>query len=554
MSGTREGVHPQLTLPFTRERSSTPVISVPLGCVAPPSWRARLALGPRAVVVSLARTKDGARLALDAQQDGPGAWSVALDLRVRPILTSTIQSDSPEPLHWALSRRVPGGDPHEFFPYALRWAARKLAGETLCRGRLLAVEAGLRPVLRDAARGMLDALDPAVVAAARRFAPGTRTRVASALSRDRGGWLRDAARAHPGLLLFALALLDAGETEDAGLTLLHDLGHGRRLAPALDAAVGAWAAALPAWAGQPDLWDPAVRATFAAAAEAGPGSRARMIAAQRLLVRRAGPWCDPALLLLPPPVRFAPEDVPAPPRENAAWYRVMKLPGVTVRRGGMWAHADVDDAFAAFASRHAVALARVPRGVALEVWLAELRGALRGAGRTPSRATDPARVIRDVNVRELRARVPAAPGPAVPLVPREARDRRGGGHPVETLAAPPPAPRLPPGSPITPHRFPPFASERASVVQVVTYPELRAEALRQHNCVRTYLEDIRAGRTVVFSARVDGNPITIAIEPWMSGFRLKEVKGFGNRRVTASEREALAPWCEANRIEDPAAP
>jgi len=66
-----------------------------------------VALGRRAVTVSFSRRDDGTRIALDAHDDAPGAWSIALDLRVRPFLTATIPSDLPERLHWALSALWP---------------------------------------------------------------------------------------------------------------------------------------------------------------------------------------------------------------------------------------------------------------------------------------------------------------------------------------------------------------------------------------------------------------------------------------------------------------
>lgn len=554
----------QLPFPFARAAPPSPVAAEALGRLAAPAFRTRLALGGRRVVVSFSRGRDGAAVRLEAQHDAPGAWAIALDLRLRPLVLATTQSDSPRPLHWALSPRGPGADPGEFFAYALGWAARKLAGETRDRARLRAAEAGVRPALREAAAALAGALDPALRGAAVRFAPRTRSRVAGALapSRDPRGWLRQASRAHPGLVLLGLALVDVEETEDAGVALLHDLASGRRLGPALDAAVEGWAAALPAWAEPSDLRARAERGAFAAAAALAGGDRTRMLAAQRLLVRRAGYWCEPAALLLPPPLRFAPEDLPAAPRENAAWFRVMKVPGVTVEGRPAPADRALAEAFSAFASRHAVALARPPRGIGMGPWLAELVEGLRAAGRTPSRATDPARLVDAADVAELRRRlavppprlVRLAPGPdparARPRVPVAAEPAADGlARPEPGTAAGAPARPAAESPTISPRRFEPWVTERASVFQITTLRELREEGVRMSNCVADYRELVRRGEVVVLSARVAGRPITIAVRPWLKRWRLAEWKGYANRRLTPAEVALLAPWLDANGID-----
>ncbi|MFO0581650.1 MAG: PcfJ domain-containing protein [Anaeromyxobacter sp.] len=508
------------------------LLAEPVGRPQAPSWRTRLALGQRTVLVSFTVSRDAARLRLEAQHDAPGAWAIGLDVWHRPICSAIIQSDSPERLHWALTPRA-HADPREFFGYALRWMTRKLAGETLVRARLRAVAAGVLPVLHRAAAACAAVLDPAARRVALGFGAPVRTRVAGALAQAPRGWLAQAAAAHPGLVLFGLALLEAEETQEAGSRLLSDLAEGRRLAAALDAAVTGWSEALPVWARQDELHHGSIRGAFAAASEQGREGAARLLSAQKLLIRRTGPWCSLGTLLVPPPSRFAPEDVPASPRANAAWFRVMKVPGVTVNGHPRAPDPRLQEAFGAFASRHALALSRPPRGITLEAWLSAIVEAVRGTGRVPTRATDPARLVALVDVEAVR-RAAAAP---VRFIPEP-------GPPQPAAAA---APRPPPGT-ISEQRFPPWSSERASVVQLTTVQELRLEGARMHSCVATYAPRVERGDLIVFSARVDGKPLTIAIVRVMRGWRLSEWAGFANRGLTRTEREALRPWLEASGI------
>jgi hypothetical protein len=525
----------QLSFPFADPPS--PVSIEPLGRATPPWSRTRLALGSRAVVVACTRTDHGATVRLEALHDGRGARSIALDLRLRPIHVATIRSDSPWPLHWAMQRTV-GADPREFFTYAERWLVRNLAGDSPRRGRHLPIQLAVRPVLRGAAAAIAATLDPRLRRTASLFAPSRRARVASALARDPRGWLLQAARAHPGLVLLGLALEGVEETEDAGLALLHGLSSGRRLGPALDAAVEAWARALPAWAAQSELWTCALRGAFAAAAERRGDARARLLAAQKVLARRAGPWCEPEALLVPPPLRFAPEDVPSDPVRNMRWFWLMKVPGVTVETRPPPADPAFAEAFAAFVSRHAAVIGRWPRDIDRAAWLSEVAAVLRASGRTPSRATDPARLVAQVSVPELRARLAEE---------RRALFRR---PPLEATAPPAAAPAraVRCSATISPRAFEPWRSENARVVQITTLAELREEGVRVRNCVASYRPLVERGELVVLSASVAGRPITIAVRPNGRGWRLDEWKGFANRRLTPPEVEALRPWMQANGV------
>jgi hypothetical protein len=95
---------------------------------------------------------------------------------------------------------------------------------------------------------------------------------------------------------------------------------------------------------------------------------------------------------------------------------------------------------------------------------------------------------------------------------------------------------------ISPRAFEPWTSEHASVAQITTLLELREEGARMRNCVADYRNMVERGDLVV--------PITIAIRPYMSGWRLSEWKGFANRSLTPSEVAALRPWMQARGIGD----
>ncbi|MGB8930736.1 MAG: PcfJ domain-containing protein [Anaeromyxobacteraceae bacterium] len=512
----------------------------------------------------------------EPKQDG--AQSIRLSIRHRPVFLATVHTDAQTPVHWGMhapSRR----DLHDFFSYAARWAAPPLAGSrTRFPAFLRTLEERLLLHLREPAAVVLSGCNPAVLAAARRLPPALRVRVHGALSRDERGWARQSLSAGPGPILFALALMDLDETVSAGVKLLHDLGEGRRLDAALDEAIGAWADALRVWGRNVGSWsDDQVRAFHVAAAKRGE-ERARMVANQRVLIRRAGARVDPMLVLVPPPIRFAPEDIPTAPGANAAWYRVMKVPRVTVEAVGLRHPQPFLEHFCAFASRHAPALARPPRGVPLDQWLEWLCETLRTSERTPSRRTDPVRLRESVDLKAMRARPvearllypwdlqPPAPPPApepppVPVVapPRRRAARRARPLPQEAPPAPP-RERLqavtgglrreavlgaPPEHVISKLRFAPWKGANAEVRQLTTLRELRTEGRAMSNCVASYRESVEAGEQVILHASVDGQPLTIAVDrDAANGWYVSEFKGFANRRAVPSEWAALRPFFE----------
>jgi len=457
-----------------------------------------------------------------------------------PVFLHGAQSAAVVPLHWGLGRAGHLSDPGEFFGHALRWGADKLAWRAP-RGWGRPVQAALAALLREAAAAMTRLLSPPLRAATLRFPPRRRAALYAQLLRDERGWLRQALAATPGAALLALALSAHPETEDAGVRLALDLKDGRRLDAALAAAHQAWRAALLSWARERSRFGDAARRAFAAAHATPPAAEAALERAQRLLVRRAGPWVEPALLLLPPPERLVPEDIPAEPRANAAWYEVMKVPGVTVSAAGLGLPEAHRLAFAAFASRHAAALRGVPAGLTRQAWLGELSTLLLDAGRVPSRDTDPAALLAAVDVEALRRRDPPWVGRFVhPADGVEPPRLVAPGLRADGVAVPPPAP--PPDPPLCRRAFEPFAGEGLAIRQLTTLRELRTEGARQSNCVASYDDRVASGNVLVFSVEAVGRPLTLALVPRAGGLRVSEFKGFANRRATAAEWAALEPW------------
>lgn len=551
----------QLTLPFPPLAPGAAWAPVSVERFAPGRRGAttRLALRGRAVVLRLRAGDDGAEARLHAESDAPGASGLALRVRRRPIFLAEVETDAPAPLHWGLGAGPALRDARDFFGYAHRWACRALSWGDPHRARRHAVRLAVAGLLAEAARPLAAQCEGALAAAARRFLPPARARLYGLLTRDGRGWVRQAARASPGALLLGLALADERETSEAGVRLLHDLGEGRRLDEALDAALAAWEAALPAWTGEAGPWSDDQRRAFLAAARLDAPARARQRAAMRLLARRAGPWVEPRLLLLPPPLRFAPEDVPAAPLENARWFRVMKVARVTVPAVGALAGDDFLGPFAAFASRHAGVLGRPPPGLDLGDWLFALAGLLRAQERVPSRATDPARLVAAVDVAALRARPlgwqrpPPLDPPAQPLAlaaPPGPPEAAAAAEALEAARRARAAPWRRSVPPIEVVHFPRWEDARADaeVVQLTSADQLLAEGARQRNCVASYAGRAERGGLVICSARVRRQRLTLSVVPTADGWRLSECAGFANREPTSAELGALAPWFAAHRI------
>lgn len=491
-------------------------------------------VGTRVLWLHLRTAGRSAEVRLRCDTDAPGAAELKLHVALAPVFLVSTQSDAVAPLHWGLSRQGLLSDPRDFFGYALRWSVARL-GWQVPRGWARPIKTVMTQLLREVAGALSDLLTPPLRAATLRFPLGRRAVVYGHLRREERGWFRQALRAVPGAVLFALALAQYQETEEAGVRLALDLKDGRRLDAALAAAISSWRAALVPWARSRSSFNDSARRAFAAAAYGAVGGGAELERVQRLLVRRAGPMVEPSLLLLPPPARLVPEDIPGESRPNADWYQVMKVPGATMVAVGHGQPAGHCHAFAAFASCNTRVLRAAPPGIALETWLCELSAVLHAQGRSPARSTDASALVASIDVDALRRRDPPEVLRFIHPLDRipEAVEL------VEELETPAP----PPGDILLCRcSFREWKGESIEVRQLTTLRELRAEAARQHNCVESYAGEVSEGDTMVFTVQVRGKPLTLALVRRLGRLFVSEFKGFANRRASKAEWTALGSW------------
>ncbi len=178
-------------------------------------------------------------------------------------------------------------------------------------------------------------------------------------------------------------------------------------------------------------------------------------------------------------------------------------------------------ALSRFASRHAAAIyARHRRRVGLRQTIAELRDYCLAEGRLPARDTDPIALLE-----ECRAW-------------HEEIARLGGRELRVTLDE---SVLLDDGDLALPD--PPCEDVVAGGVEVRAIRTLRAlveEGRAMHNCVASYLGEILARRSYVFSARVRGERLTVEAQPSRRRpFVLAQVAGEANREPSRAARAAI---------------
>lgn len=368
-------------------------------------------------------------------------------------------------------------------------------------------------------------------AIARRFSPSLRPWVAALLAVDGTGRLAQLAKTCPGALIFAHALLkhERARATAAGLALLRDAVAGRRLNDLLDTALLAWADGANRMVA---LWRrlryPG-RGIWHRVAEAEGASLKRLLRAKRLLIHRAGAQASEQVLWYPSPVAFSPEDIPADPQDNAAWFAaviwhdhdaVERKGGVSRRSRGM----------AAFVSRNALAskLADLRRGGA---W--RPRSILSYAAATgdyPRRQTPVSPYVGKVEAwhRKIEKVVRAGPGMqrvGRPLVGNDVRDR--------------PLPRSP---------CPGWRTGDDRVVPIRTVAELVAESMRMRNHAAGFIDEALAGLVAVYHADVAGKGLTVRVTPEGRGYRLEYVIGFDDAKPTRAQNRVLHEFAAHLRV------
>ena len=250
----------------------------------------------------------------------PGARRpVRVTVRIRPPIGISVPGGKWP--FWSMARNLAPVDRDLSFP--VRWLARRLCDVRRPGAQRTGLLRRCRRFLNDLLAHAAAACDPIVRELALRFRPSVRLRIYESVVGDPTGRVAQLAETCPGGLLFALALRSepARDLRAAGDRLLSDAVAGCPIDRALDEAIEVWVGSTHTsgrlrqarWLG---AWQRIDSMT--------PAERRKVLAQKRLLIRRAGRLVNPFLLLLPPPLAFAPDDVPEAPRANARWYAILQ--------------------------------------------------------------------------------------------------------------------------------------------------------------------------------------------------------------------------------------
>lgn len=365
---------------------------------------------------------------------------------------------------------------------------------------------------------------------ASRFCEDVRFRIYTRIAYDRTGRIAQLVEACPGAAVFALALEERGGAfEPAAEALWDGVVAGARLDRVLAGVLAGWFDTAQRLEGHD--WGQLV--------EASPASRARLLQEQRWLVRHASPRVGLRELLLPPPLAFAPEDVPREPAANTVWFRVMKAGALIEPRR----HLEAQRALSRWASRQAVALHEHLYGEHGRA----ARQAEGGVGDEPELL--PAQTLGDVlDYLRVTGRRPPPTVPVSELFDESARwhaeggDREALGEPSDPFGIG----RYDPSHPLPDAPFRPFRYRRIEVDPLTTVGALAAEGARMHHCVASYVRDVLEGGLWIASAVVDGVRLTVAVERLCGGkLRIQQARGVCNASLTERQQSALAFWLAA---------
>jgi hypothetical protein len=435
-----------------------------------------------------------------------GEAPLQLDVSIRPEGVGFSRT----PLTWTLSKlpvRGPRGDVllsfQERAEELLRASYREdrtPEGNTRFLGHLELVTA----LLKASAHHLQSQLEPSLATLARRFHQGLRFPVYEALAADSTGRLAQLAASAPGALAFALT--HAHRSDESGhaaaLAFRGAVLRGEKLDRALGPLLEDWSTfglrrTPPRRRGRhgarPDV--------FSAFATAPADERSARLAHQRLLLRRAAHPVGGTLLWLPPPLDFAPEDIPSTARAQLRWFKAVKRWSAFTT----W-RPDVPRAlqrgFVRWLSAHAVGLAAHKGTSAIGLF-----DRARAAGVLLRRGQPLDAVLRRLNP-------PQPPPPPAP--PGDAGEeaaswelrvaRLVGAHPERASRAPDgtldvrlPAP------------FPGCDSPVLKVTPLATASALRAEGQQMAHCVASYLEQASEGRSFFFAAEAEGMRLTVQV-------------------------------------------
>jgi hypothetical protein len=371
------------------------------------------------------------------------------------------------------------------------------------------------------AREAADLCDPAARAVAMRFPPHMRLWLYGRLVDDATGRLAQLATVCPGALTFAFALENAGAVwaaalEGAGSRLVADAIAGRRLGRALNDAVGAWATGAERLSACIDRADPVWERVWSSFGQ----ERKRLLDRQLLLIRRAGPMVASTSLFLPPPIAFAPEDIPRAVRDNARWFAITKCSRLLLAAPESDSRARLEG-LSAFVSRTAPELARLSGRGTHRALLESIRDYAVATGRWPVRASSARHVVEET--RRWHERIALA---------RQLHDVRElcpamGGDPDAPLARPP---------------IDAWREGPNEIAPVATVRALLDEGGLMQNCVSSMWSSVAHGDTAIYHATIHGTPLTVAVRRAGNAWKIVEAKRNKNREPTAEDWTVLRRW------------
>ncbi len=382
----------------------------------------------------------------------------------------------------------------------------------------------LHQVLKELAVHTVSICHQETLKLARRFAGSFRFRIYQEILADPSGRVGQTVHSCPGALLFALALREKGGISAlAANGIIEDIRAGKPINKALDAAIEIWTSTAIEWiqeSGNKGEPNPAWERVFTST----PQEVAKIKRDQRLLVRRAGPMVPPTTLWLPPPIVFAPEDIPKKVIANKLWYKVMKskatlnFGGVEERRTRM--------ALSEFASKNFVALKRfMLEGRDLNMnWILDYALAERCF---PTRNTAPQaflngastwhRIMVEIqDVQQLYQELDLAEHP------------NANGYDV----------------PLTRLDYIPNTVPEVTFTGLESAKALIHEGNQMHHCVASMAPKARNGKRLYFRANINGVPLTVEVHHNDGHFLLGEAKRKANRDPSKDQRFKLQEFIQ----------
>lgn len=372
---------------------------------------------------------------------------------------------------------------------------------------------------------------------AMRFLPHLRWFVYRSVLQDPTGRLAQLAESAPGVLIFAYALREqlGARGRLAAWRLLRGVKEGRRLDPLLDQALEVWSAhaqdagVCPDRRGHHRAW--------ARVAGATGQERARIVAAQRLLIRRASRQVATTLLFLPPPLAFAPEDLPTGVRDSARWFKVMKGTVVTLERPETQHQARAMD-FCSFLSKNAVLLCRAisppAQGPLRLARLVAIYANVRGL--RLDRRRSPRAFIQCFEEDRKRGALERVLHQCMSRPPRASAAEHAGALPSDLLFPLEHQPR--------------YELPCGGVIRALRTPaELYEEGERMQHCVADYVWDALEGRSSFWHASVDGRELTLELRPTLAGPVIGQYQEQRRLRMSMRTVKKLGAWLRRVRAE-----